>query len=77
MDEAFCKAAFALKVGEVSQPVDCEFGVHLILVTDRTAGTPRPFDQVADEVRDCYTEDVRDNLVAQLRKAASVQINVP
>lgn len=77
VDEAICRAAFALPVGEISSPVDTEFGVHLLLATDRRAGTPRPFEQVADEVRDCYTEDVRRNLLEQLRKAASIQINVP
>jgi parvulin-like peptidyl-prolyl isomerase len=77
MDEAFCRAAFALPVGAVSQPVDGEFGVHLILVSDRSEGSAKRYEDVADEVRDCYTEDVRANLVAQLRKAASVQVNVP
>ncbi|MEI8377458.1 MAG: peptidylprolyl isomerase [bacterium] len=31
----FEKAAFSLPVGEVSQPVETEFGWHLILITDK------------------------------------------
>ena len=77
MDDLFCRAAFAQPVGEVSQPVDGEFGVHLILVSGRTAGAAKAFEDVADEVRDCYTEDVRANLLAQLRKSASIQFNIP
>jgi len=36
--EAFEKAAYALKVGEVSQPVLTPFGFHLIRVDERKAG---------------------------------------
>ncbi len=36
--EAFEKAAYALKVGEVSQPVLTPFGFHLIKVDERKAG---------------------------------------
>lgn len=77
VDEAFTRAAFALKVGGVSEPTDTEFGVHLIRVSDRKAGTPEPFERVADLVRECYAEDVRRGLVAQLRKQAAIQVTVP
>lgn len=35
MVPAFDKAAFNMPIGEISQPVQTEFGWHLILVTDK------------------------------------------
>jgi peptidyl-prolyl cis-trans isomerase C len=77
VDEAVAKAAFALKVGEISEPVDSDYGVHLVQATERKAGTATAFDQVADLVRECYAEDVRQGLVGLLRKQASIQVTVP
>jgi peptidyl-prolyl cis-trans isomerase C len=39
MPEDFSKAAFALKKGEVSEPLVSPFGIHLITVLDEKAGT--------------------------------------
>ena len=42
----FSKAAFALKVGELSAPVKTDFGWHVILLEDRKMGGAQPYDQV-------------------------------
>lgn len=39
MSEAFSRAAFQLKKGELSEPVVDPFGVHLIICTDEQPGT--------------------------------------
>jgi len=43
----FEKAAFSLDVGEVSEPIQSQFGYHIIKVTDRT-----PFEESFEEVKD-------------------------
>lgn len=77
VDEAVAKAAFALKVGEVSQPVDTDFGVHLVRVAERKAGPPVTFEKVKDLVRECYAGDIRRSLVAVLRQKATIQVTIP
>lgn len=48
---AFDDAVFALKPGEVSDPVRGEDGWHVILVREVKAGAERPFSAVRDELR--------------------------
>ncbi|HUR53131.1 MAG TPA: peptidylprolyl isomerase [Gemmataceae bacterium] len=77
VDEAFSKAAFAQKVGEVSPVVETDFGLHLIRVTDRKPGVPSEFEKCVEEVRETFTDDYRTELIAKLRKQGQVQITVP
>jgi peptidyl-prolyl cis-trans isomerase C len=77
VDEPLLAEAFALPVGQVSQPVDTEFGVHLVRVVAKSPGTPTPFEKVAETVRDYYAEDLRQGLIAKLRKDAVIRVSVP
>lgn len=47
----FDKAAFALKTGEVSEPVKTQFGWHLILLEERKEAGQKPLDEVKDQIR--------------------------
>ncbi|MGQ9830788.1 MAG: SurA N-terminal domain-containing protein [Thermochromatium sp.] len=51
MTPAFDQAAFALKVGEVSEPVRTPFGYHLIEVTKILPPETKPFEMVRDQLR--------------------------
>jgi peptidyl-prolyl cis-trans isomerase C len=77
VDEAFAKAAFALKVGEVSDVVQSDFGLHLIKVTDRKPGQASELAKIKEDVREFCTEDIRQSLLAQMRKDAKIEVNLP
>ncbi|QEL13733.1 peptidylprolyl isomerase [Limnoglobus roseus] len=77
VDEPFAAAAFALKPNEISDVVACDDGLHLILVTARKAGTPVAFEKVVDQVRDVYADEIRQSLLAKLRKDAKIEVTLP
>lgn len=63
-DPDFVEAALALEVGEVSEPVETQFGVHLILL--------RPYDAVAEELVGYFGSP--DYHFAQAISAADVSV---
>ncbi|MGL4419667.1 MAG: peptidylprolyl isomerase, partial [Gemmataceae bacterium] len=76
-DEPFRAAAFTAPVGLVQGPVDTSSGVHLLRVTQKTAGTLPPFETVRDWAAECLAEEKRTLLLARLRKEATIVVTVP
>ncbi len=62
MDKAFAEAAFALKKGEVSEPVKTSYGYHLIKVEDIRAGSQKTFEQVRADIEQRVKEKKADTL---------------
>lgn len=77
VDEAFAKAAFALKPNELSGVIETDFGFHILQVTERKPGAPSTYETSATDVLDSYTDDFRADLIAKLRKQGQIQISVP
>jgi parvulin-like peptidyl-prolyl isomerase len=77
VDENFARAAFALKVDELSDVVETDFGLHLVKATDRKAGAPSKFELCLEDVRDCYAEELRQVLLAKLRQKGKIEILLP
>ena len=77
VDENFARSAFSLKVNEISDIVETDFGYHLIKVTERKAGTPSKYDLCVEDARDCFTEDLRQNLLNKLRQKGKIEIMLP
>jgi parvulin-like peptidyl-prolyl isomerase len=76
-DEPLAKAAFGLKVGELSEVAETARGYHLLTVTDRKPGVPSELEKCIVEVLEAYAEDVRTELIANLRKEAKIQVLLP
>jgi parvulin-like peptidyl-prolyl isomerase len=72
-DEPYARTAFALPVGGVSDVVETDQGYHLIWVTDRKPGKAVKYEDVAAEVRECFEAELKQILVAELRKTAKIQ----
>jgi len=70
----FSKAAFALKKGEVSQPVKTDFGWHIIKLEDRKTGVAQPYDQVKAAIRNILVRKKVQEVVDQTRAASKVEI---
>ncbi len=72
----FEEAAGKLELGEVSDPVQSEFGFHIIRVTDRRL---QPFeevrDQIAQELSGAEAEEAFQDLVVQAYEDADVRVN--
>jgi len=48
----FDTVAFAMKPGEISDPVKTQFGYHIIKLTDKKAATKRPLTEVQAQIED-------------------------
>jgi peptidyl-prolyl cis-trans isomerase C len=65
MVPAFDAAVFALKPGEISQPVKTEFGYHIIQLLDKKEPT---FEEVRPELASKMGGEKMDDLVEELKK---------
>lgn len=74
MIEPFAEAAFKLKVGEISEPVQTQFGFHIIKVTDRKGAKEVKFEEVKQQVEENYIDEETGKLIAKLVSEANVEI---
>jgi parvulin-like peptidyl-prolyl isomerase len=75
--EPFAKAAFAMKVGEVSDVVATDFGLHLIKVTNRDNGQASDYAKVKDQVKEIYAREMYQEVVLRQRRSARIEIFFP
>jgi peptidyl-prolyl cis-trans isomerase C len=74
----FEKAAFALEVGSYTkEPVQSQFGWHIIKLEDKRAKQPPAFDEVKEQFRSLVLREKYFALVKQLREAGKVDVTDP
>lgn len=80
MDPAFGAAAFALdKPGDLSSPVQSQFGWHIIRLDGKRAATTRTYEESRDtimaELRKSYVQQKLDEQVGAIRRDPQTRVN--
>ena len=70
----FEAAAFALEKDKVSQPVQTQFGWHVIRLEDRRMMQPPAIEEVRDQIDQVLARQARNELVQELRKDAKITV---
>ena len=74
MVPAFSKAAFALKKGETTkEPVQTQFGWHVIKVEDRRTVQPPTLEESEPQLRLALSREIGTAFLQELRKTATVE----
>jgi parvulin-like peptidyl-prolyl isomerase len=81
MPAEFENAAFALPVGEVSEPIETKFGYHLIRVQEKKAKESLLLEKVKDDIvkflGSIESQTELQNFIKKLRGAATIEIVEP
>ncbi len=74
MVEPFAAAAFATKVGEISDPVKTNYGYHLIQVVSRDPGEPTTPEQAKETVGQILVGSAHETLAKETRDKHPIKV---
>ncbi|MBI1385193.1 MAG: peptidylprolyl isomerase [Rhizobiales bacterium] len=73
MVPAFEEAVFALKAGDVSEPVETQFGWHVIKLEDRRMQQVPAFDDLKDRIMGSLLQRRAEEVLTMLREKANLE----
>lgn len=81
MPRPFEDAAFSLQVGRVSDPVQSDFGYHIIRVQEKKAGESLNYEKLNLDIKQFlmnidFANELQD-LIVRLRKKATIEVKLP
>jgi peptidyl-prolyl cis-trans isomerase C len=69
----FGEAAFKLNIGQISEPVQSQFGWHVIKLLEKREKPFPPFEAVRDQVARYALEKAQSEEITRLRKGAKIE----
>lgn len=79
MVKPFSEAAFAMKPGEISAPVETQFGFHVLKLDDAKPGYKQDFDTVSgaiiEQLKADYLTELRKNHLVDIRTDSTIKVN--
>ncbi|MDA0367101.1 MAG: peptidylprolyl isomerase [Proteobacteria bacterium] len=73
MVATFSEVAFALELNETSDPVQTQFGWHVIKLTDRRQAPPPALDEVREELTQQLTNDIVQEVLVRAREGVTIE----
>ncbi len=75
IDPTFSNKVFAMKAGELSEPVVTPFGFHVIKVIEGPQVIKQPFESVSGDIRYRLRQEAKQAELERLRQAAKIEKN--
>lgn len=73
IDAAFSNRIFAMKKGEISEPIVTPFGFHIVKIHDEAQVVTKPFDSVKGDIRYELRQAAKQAELERLRKLVTVE----
>jgi foldase protein PrsA len=73
MVKEFSDAAFSMNIGDVSGPVESQFGYHIIKVTDKKTDDTVTFEDSKDSLTETFKTNKYTELIEELKNNANIE----